>query len=85
MISYVFWHENEGIHGIWAYCYFSSNVGSQKYTAKVPGDPTLNCFCSVMDLSKERCKCSEPDCYNLVFSLLNNILVWYMSKKVHFV
>ena len=32
-------------------------------------------------LPEETDKCSEPDCWTLVFSLTSSILVWSMSKK----
>ena len=44
MMSYVFQHEIEGIHGIWASWHYSSKSSRQKYTAWVPGDPTPRCY-----------------------------------------
>ena len=41
-----------------------------------PGELTPSCFCNVMSFSEETYKLSEPDCYTLVFSLLNTILVY---------
>ena len=39
IMAYVFWHENGEIHGIWAFCNFSSKSGCQKYIGWVPGVP----------------------------------------------
>ena len=39
MITYVFWHENGGIHKIWAFWHFSSRTGHQKYDSCVLRDP----------------------------------------------
>ena len=33
MVSYAFWYENGGIHGIWAFWHFSSKTGHQIYSA----------------------------------------------------
>ena len=85
MITYVFYHENGRVHGIWAFLHFLSKTVCQKYSAWVPGDPTPTCFCSVMSLSQEIYKFFEPDCYTIVFSLLRNILIWFMQKKSSFV
>ena len=63
MMSYVFSHEIEGIHGIWASLHLSSKSGRQKYTAWVPRDPTPSCFCNVMSLFEETNKFFEPNCY----------------------
>ena len=76
MISYDFYLENREIHGIWAYWHFSSKTGFQKYSACVPGELTPSCFCSMMSFSEKTYRLSEPDCYTLVFSLLNSILVY---------
>ena len=57
------------------FCIFLSKTGRQKYSAWVPGDPMPSCFCSVMSLSEETYKFSEPDCYTIVLSLLSNILI----------
>ena len=54
---------------------FLNKTGCQKYSAWVPGDPTLSCFCRVMSLSEEIHKFPEPDCYAIVFSLLSNIII----------
>ena len=32
-MSYVFWHEKGGMHGIWVLWHFSSKSGGQRYTA----------------------------------------------------
>ena len=53
MITYVFYHENGGINGIWAFLHFLSKASCQKYSTLVPGDSTPSCFCSVMSLSEE--------------------------------
>ena len=71
--------ENE-MKWISVHWHFSSKTCSQKYSAWALEDLTLSCFCSVAFLSDERYKSSEPDCYTLVISLLNNILVWFMFK-----
>ena len=39
------------IHGPWAFWYFFSKTGRQKYSVWVPGDPMPRCLCSVMSLS----------------------------------
>ena len=39
VVSNLFQHENGGIHGIWAFWYFSSKIGRQKYSDWVSGDP----------------------------------------------
>ena len=51
-----------------------SKSSCQKYNAWVPRGPTLSCFWSWC-VSEETYKYSKPDCYTLVFSLLNSILV----------
>ena len=67
------------------FLHFLSKTGCHKYSAWIPGDSTPSCFCSVMTLSEEIHKFSEPDCYTIVFSLLSNILIWFIQKKSHFV
>ena len=37
MIAYVFWHENGGIHGIWAFWHFLSKIDPQKIVLVSPG------------------------------------------------
>ena len=44
------------------FLHFLSKTGCQKYSAWFSGDPTPSCFCSVMSLSQEIYKFSEPDC-----------------------
>lgn len=41
--------------------------------------------CVVWCLLLKKHKRSKQDCYNLVFSLLHSILIWFVSKKSHFV
>ena len=41
MIKYIFYHENRGKHGIWAFLHFLSKTGRQKYSAWVPGVPMI--------------------------------------------
>ena len=43
------------------------------------------CLCSMISLFEERYKFSEPNCYTLVFSLLNSTLFSFMWKECHFV
>ena len=37
MISFVFWHQNGRMHGIWAFWYFLSKTVRQKYSAWILG------------------------------------------------
>ena len=57
---------------------FLSKTGFQKYSAWVSDEPTPNCFYSVISLSEEIYKFFEPDCSTIIFSLLSNILIWFM-------
>ena len=41
---------------------FQVKLIAKKYSAWVPVDPRLTCLCSVMSLSEETCKFTEPDC-----------------------
>ena len=43
MISHVFWHKNDGIHGIWAFWHFSGKPGCKKYNTLVHMDPLYAC------------------------------------------
>ena len=38
IISYVFWIENGGMHGIWAFWHFLGKTGHQKYSGWLPTD-----------------------------------------------
>ena len=66
-------------------CHFLSKNGCQKYSIWVHWDLMPSCSCSVISLSEETNKFSELDCYTSVLFLLHSILVWFMSKKSHFI
>ena len=61
MILHNFYHENGGIREFELSGIDRNKTDCQKYSAWVLGDPIPNCLCSVMCLSQETCKCSEPN------------------------